>query len=123
VRRIPKGIFHANDPAPLFLALFQPQPLMGITAGSSIRREDDDRLKVAQAGLVPQTVEGRTVSTTPTDAMVKKDVRRQHRVVVRGHVRVERLPLTLDGLRFLWLARRDAGIQRSLPGWPPSGLR
>jgi hypothetical protein len=98
------------------LELFQQQPLMGITAGSPIRREDDNRLKVTEAGLVPQTVEGRTISTTATDAIVKKDVRREYRVVVRRHVRVERRQWTLDGIRFLLLARRDAGIQRDVHG-------
>ena len=96
---------------------------MRITAGEPLRREQDDRLKVAEAGLVSQTIEGRTVSTTPTDPIVKKDMCRQHGVVVRGHGCVERLPLTLDGIRFLLLARRDAGRQRSLHGWPPSAWR
>ena len=89
---------------------------MGITTGEPIRREDDDRLKVAEAGLVPQTVESRTISTTATDTIVKKDVLRQHRVVVCGHVRVERRQLTLDGIRLLLWARRDAGIQRDWHG-------
>jgi hypothetical protein len=75
------------------------------TAGEPIRREEDDRLKVAQAGLVPQTVSGRTVSTPTTDPMVQQDGCRQHGVVVRGHGRVERFQWTLDGLRLLLLAR------------------
>jgi hypothetical protein len=55
VRSIPKGMLHTHDPASIFLALFQEQPLMRITAGSPIRREQDDRLKFASAGLVSQT--------------------------------------------------------------------
>ena len=43
-------------------------------------------------------------------------------VVVCGHVCVECLQLTLDGIRFLLVARRDAGIQRYWHGWAPSVL-
>ena len=34
---------------------------MRITAGEPIRREQEDRLKFASAGLGSQTIEGRTV--------------------------------------------------------------
>ena len=87
---------------------------MRITAGEAIGRENNDGLTVAQACLVSQTVERGTVSPTATDAIVQKDRFRKHGVTVRSHVRVERLPLTLDGVRFLLLARRDAGIEGHL---------
>jgi hypothetical protein len=53
---------------------------------------------------------------------MKKDVFRQHRVVVQAHVCMESLLLTLDAIRFLLLARRNAGIQRYLHGWAPAVL-
>jgi hypothetical protein len=112
-----------NDPASILLERFPAQPWRRITAGEPIRREEDDRLKCAEVGLVSQTLEGRTVSTMTTDPIVKKEVFRHHGVVVRGHVCVERLPLTLAGLRFLLLARRDAGIPRYVHGGPPSAWR
>jgi hypothetical protein len=56
VRRIPKGILHAQDTASIFFAFLQEQPLMWIAPGEAIRREDHNRLEFAQAGLVPQTV-------------------------------------------------------------------
>lgn len=95
---------------------------MRITAGEPIGREHDDGLKVAQASLVSQTIQGGAGSPTATDPIIKKDVCRQHGVVVRGHVGLERLQLTLDGIRFLVLARRHAGLQRYLHGWSPSVL-
>ena len=92
-------------------------------AGSPIGREHDDRLKVAQASLVSQTVKGRAVSPTAPDPMIQKEVCRQHGVVGRGHGGLERLQWTLDGLRLLLLARRNAGIQRDVHGWSPAVLR
>jgi len=44
------------DTATIFFAFFQEQPLMGITPGEAIRREDNDRLEFTQAGLVLQPV-------------------------------------------------------------------
>jgi len=130
VRSIPKGMLQDNDPASILLERFPAQPWRRITAGEPIRREEDDRLKCAEAGLVSQTLEGRTVSTTTPDPIVKKEVFRHTPwclntsfLVVRGHVCVERLPLTLAGLRFLLLARRDAGIPRYVHGGPPSAWR
>jgi hypothetical protein len=122
VGRIPKGIFHKDDATARLLEFFQEQPLMRIAAGSPIGRENDDRLKVAQASLVSQTVKGRAVSPTATDPIIQKEVFRQHGVVGRGHVGLECLQLTLDGIRFLLLARRNAGIQRYVHGWSPSVL-
>jgi hypothetical protein len=57
-----------------------------------------------------------------TDPTIKKDVFRPHGVVIRGHVRMESLLVTLDGICFLLLARRNAGIQRYLHGWSPAVL-
>ena len=101
---------------------FQKQPLMRITAGSPIGREHDDGLEVAQARLVSQTLQSGAVSPTATDPSIKQDVCRQYGVVGRGHVGLERLHVTLDGIRFLLLARRNAGLQRYVHGWSPSVL-
>jgi hypothetical protein len=59
--RIAKGILHEDDTTPSFLELFQEQPLMRITTGESIWRENNNCLKFAQARLVPETVEGGAV--------------------------------------------------------------
>ena len=53
VRSLPKGRLQAHDTTPICLQRFSEEPGMRSTAGSPIRREEDDRLKVAQAGLVP----------------------------------------------------------------------
>ena len=123
MRRIAKGILQEHDTAPIFVEFFQEDPLMRITTGEAIGRQNDDCLKVTHARLVPQTVARRTVSATATDAIVQKDMCRQHGVPVRGYVRVECFHLTLDGVRFLLLARRDTGIEGYLHGLSPPALR
>ena len=65
--------------------------MRGITPGESSRREDDDRLTFAHAGLVSPPVYGRTVYTTATDPVVKNDVVRQPGVVGRGPIRAQTL--------------------------------
>ena len=122
LRGIAEWVLEKDQLGVELLELLNEQPLMGIVARQTIRREHDYGVEFAAPGAVTQSIQRGAIESRATDSFIEKFMFRQQTPVLLLNVLFEKSYLGGNRAFLLSIESRDSGIDRYLHFVPP-GVR